>query len=154
MERVRSFFDTLQFAADQAETAEVQFREEAAARIKALEGARAFAYRRLNLMKALIEVAGAAENAETAQANIMATLQARLGWIDDSEARAEVRAHFVPVATAIYGMLSTPDAPEDAGASDAATELALFEAWYAETHPVAFWALFETYMPETPLVDF
>jgi hypothetical protein len=32
--------------------------------------------------------------------------------------------------------------------------LAEFERWYRETHPNPFWKLFETYMPETPVVDF
>ena len=38
--------------------------------------------------------------------------------------------------------------------SDVIAELAAFEEWYAQTHPVQFWVLFETYIPETPLVDF
>jgi len=32
--------------------------------------------------------------------------------------------------------------------------LASFEAWYRDTHPGPFWALFDHDMPETPLVDF
>ena len=40
------------------------------------------------------------------------------------------------------------------GKRDVAQELANFEIWYGATHTVAFWDLFETVMPETPLVDF
>jgi hypothetical protein len=39
-------------------------------------------------------------------------------------------------------------------APDIGDALARFEAWYAATHSGPFWALFEHYVTETPVVDF
>ena len=153
MDPSASFLDMLQLAADRAATAETAFRYEAGERIKALECERAFAYRRLNLMRALTEVVGGAENEELGIANAIAMLRAKLGWTDDSEARAAVLARFVPVAQALVAKLMHAE-DKAAPSPDVIAELAAFEAWYAETHQVAFWILFESYMPETPVVDF
>ncbi len=48
-----AFLDALKAAADEAEVAEKQFRREAAQRIAGLERERSFAFRRLNLMRAV-----------------------------------------------------------------------------------------------------
>ena len=60
--------------------------------------------------------------------------------------------HFADVAKAMFARL----APEEAGQQpiDAAKVLAEFEAWYASSHPVPFWVLFENVISETPVVDF
>ena len=46
--------------------------------------------------------------------------------------------------------------PEEEGQEppDPAAALAAFEAWYQGARGTPFWILFETYMPETPVVDF
>jgi hypothetical protein len=149
---VTSFLDGLRAAADLAARAEDDFRRGIAARIKALETERAFAFRRLTLIRALAEPIAAAESEETAIASAAAELRVRLGWWSDSEARSEVLSRFAPVVLALY----REPAPEGARAerSDPAQALGEFEAWYAATHPVPFWVLFENVMPETPLVDF
>jgi hypothetical protein len=146
------FLDALAQAADAAEKAEAAFRREIAARVKALEQERAFAFRRLNFMRAIAAVIAEAEDEEAAVANALAVVRDKLGWASDSEARTETLTQFAPVARAAFASLAPPDAeaePVDVGAA-----LATFESWYAATHPQPFWVLFETYMPETPRVDF
>lgn len=147
-----TFLDDLQVAARAAEAAETTFRREMATRIAALEQARAFAFRRVNLMKAIAEVVAAAESEDMAVAHALATLRSRLGWDADSEARAAVLTRFASVAQAVFASLMP--AKGEAGEADVGTALAEFETWYAKTYPTSFWALFETYISETPRVDF
>ena len=147
-----SFLDALQAAAAEAEAAEAGFRREIAQRTKALERERAFAFRRLNLMRAVAEVIASAESEEIAVSSATAIVRAKLGWSSDSEARDAVLSRFAPVAKAAFASLAPPVA--EAEEVDVGQALADFEAWYASTHENAFWVLFETYMPETPLVDF
>jgi hypothetical protein len=168
MKPTPSFLDELKSAADKMAAAEDEIRREAAQRIKALEIERAYAFRRLNIMRAIAEVVATAEGEEIGVAAATAVLRAKLGWSNDSEARDEVVTRFAPVARAMYASLSpveslspeieTPPgkepAQENQQAPDVLGALTQFERWYAETHPGAFWVLFENYMPETPRVDF
>lgn len=128
-----------------ASVAEEDFRRDAAARADALAAARAYAFRRADLMEALCAGVAAAPDAELAAASGRALLRARLGWDEDSPARAEVLDRFAPVAVALFEA-QAPDTPE--------AELAAFEAWYASTRQSPFWYLFEHYMPDTPRTDF
>jgi hypothetical protein len=156
MKPTPSFLDDLKLAADRASAAEDQFRSEFAKRTKALESDRAFAFRRLNLMRAVADVVADMEGEEIAVAAATAVLRTKLGWSDDSEPRDLVVSRFAPVAAAMYASLS-PDMQgqeSQAPAPDVMTTLAEFERWYAETHPHPFWVLFENYLPETPRVDF
>jgi hypothetical protein len=147
----RSFLDALKAAADRAEVAEGQFRREVAHRIAALERERAFAFRRLNLMRAIADAVAEAESEEIAVANALAVLRGKLGWSTDSEARDAVFSHFASVAQAVFRDFAPPDDEPIVSVQDA---LAEFETWYAGSHPSPFWILFEHYIPETPLVDF
>jgi hypothetical protein len=142
------FLDALKAAAQQAESAETEFRREAARRIAALEQERAFSYRRLNLMRAVAAAVGPAESEDAAVAGGVAALRARLGWETDSEARSEVLSRFEPVVRALFACLEgeLPDAAV-AGA------LAEFEAWYAAGRAQPFWTLFAQELPELPLVE-
>jgi hypothetical protein len=148
-----AFLDELQAAAADAEAAEAAFRRNAAARIAALEQERAFAFRRVNFLRAIADAVFGAEDEQAAAAHASAALRARFGWTSDSEARSAVLMHFAPVATSIF-LAQACDAGEESGQADVRAALAFFEAWYAETHEKPFWALFEHYIPETPLVDF
>lgn len=153
-----SFLDELKAAADRTSAAEDEFRREVAERSKALANERAFAFRRLNLMRPIAEVVATAESEEIAVAAATAVLRARLGWGSDSEARDAVVSRFAPVAVAMFASLSPKDenaaANEDAAEPNVIEALAEFEGWYAQTHTGPFWALFENHMPETPVVDF
>jgi hypothetical protein len=160
-----SFLDELKHAADNTATAEAEFRREIAERTKKLEYERAFAFRRLNLIRAIAEVVAGAEGEEIAVAVATAVLRTKLGWSENSEARDLVISRFAPVAQAMYASLS-PEPPVAAETPEKSItaqpkpppnvidELASFESWYVETHPKPFWVLFENYMPETPRVDF
>jgi hypothetical protein len=153
MTRGPSFLDALKLAADRATAAENEFRREIAARSKALENERAFAFRRLNLLRAIADVVAGSESEEIAVAGATAMLRAKLGWSSDSEARDSVLSRFVPVARAMFTRLA-PSEDEDGPEPDIIETLAEFERWYAATHPNPFWILFENVMPETPVVDF
>jgi hypothetical protein len=146
-----SFLDALKAAADGAQAAETDFRKQAADRIKSLEQERAFAYRRLNLMRAVADAVASAETEEIAVASTLAVLRAGLGWEDDSETRTEALSRFAPVARAAFASLAPPKAEADE--ADVTKALADFEAWYAATRPQPFWNLFEQYIPEMPLVE-
>ena len=147
-----SFLDALKQAATEAETAEAAFRREIAARIKALEQERAFAFRRLNFMRAVASVIATVESEEIAIANALAVLREKLGWGTDSEARSAVLTRFATVAQAAFASLAPPEA--EAEEADVGKALAEFEAWYTQNHPTPFWVLFEQHVAEFPVVDF
>jgi len=153
MKPAPSFLEALKLAAEQATAAEDVFRREIAGRTRALERERAFAFRRLNLMRAIADVVAGGDSEEIAVAGATAALRAKLGWSDDSEARDAVISRFAPVVQAVFASLA-PSEAENASGDDVTVALAEFERWYAETHPNPFWTLFEAYMPETPRVDF
>lgn len=146
MTAASSFLAALKLAADDAARAEDDFRREVADRTKRLERERAFAHRRLNFMRAVADAVAGAEDEAVAVAAANAVVQARLGWASDSEARTEVLDRFMPVSKAAFVSL---DSGEDVVAA-----LREFEDWYLDTRGSPFWALFETYIPETPRVDF
>ena len=146
-----AYLASLQSAADAASAAEKDFRRQAAERIKALEQQRAFAFRRLNVIRLISDAVAGAESEEIGVAAALAVLRMRLGWSSDSEARSAVLSRFAPVAKA---MLATPEALTQAPPTGIAEALADFESWYAATYVVPFWSLFEHEMAETPVVDF
>jgi hypothetical protein len=151
------FLETLARAADAANAAEADFRREIADRTKALETERIFAFRRLNLMRAVAAAVAAVPDAAAGPAAGGAALRETLGWASDSEARDAVLARFAPVVGAVVEAVSASLAPEggEAPPGSAVTEaLGAFERWYASTHDNPFWVLFETYLTETPRVDF
>jgi hypothetical protein len=156
MKPTPSFLDDLKLAADRATAAEEEFRREFAKRTKALETERAFAFRRLNLMRAVADVVATAEGEEIAVAGATAVLRTKLGWAEDSDVRDEVATRFAPVAVAMYASLSpeVEGKEKEAPPPDVIATLADFERWYAGSHENPFWVLFETYLPETPRVDF
>ena len=153
MSPISSFLNALELAAKQSEQIENDFRREWAERIKSLERERAFAHRRLNFMRTIVDAVATAESEEIAVAAATAVVRAKLGWSSDSDARAEVLAHFLPVAQQAFASLE-PTADDAVPPPDLMHALTEFETWYRETHPNPFWMLFENQMPETPLVDF
>jgi hypothetical protein len=134
--------DRLKAEAEQADKAEDAYRREAAQRIKALEQERSFAYRRLNLLRAVAGAMAEAEQEKEAVAAAERVLRDKLGWASDSAPRLAVLRQFDAVASAMHG------------AAEETAALSRFEAWYQEAHGSPFWILFEHYMRETPLVDF
>jgi hypothetical protein len=153
MERSTPFLEALTLEADHAQAAEAAYRREAAKRTKQLASDRAFAFRRLHLMRAITSAAADAESEEVAVSVATAGLRARLGWTHDSEARDAVLSNFAAVAQAVYAGLSPTNDTEPTG-RDVLEALADFEDWYAQGHPSPFWVLFENEMRESPVVDF
>ncbi|NVO16601.1 MAG: hypothetical protein HXX10_21450 [Rhodoplanes sp.] len=137
-------------AADGADRAERQYRQEAAQRIAGLEQERTFAYRRLGLMRELVDAIAGADAEESALSIAAATLRGKLGWSSESEARSEVLERFAPVTQALFRSLTSEDDP----APSPQDVLADFERWYADSRRSPFWILFERYVQQTPLVDF
>jgi hypothetical protein len=146
-----AFLALLQSAAEVAAAAEKDFRREAAERIRALEQERAFAFRRLTVMRLVSDSVARAESEEIAVGSALAALRAKLGWSSDSEARSAVLSRFALVPKA---MLATPEASAETSPTSIAAALADFESWYVATYFVSFWSLFEHEMAETPVVDF
>jgi hypothetical protein len=144
-----SVLTTLTARAEAASADETAYRREALRRTELLERARAFAYRRLNLLKKMIEIAADEPDAKkAADARIVAAF-ADIGWIGGSldeldEKGRETEAKFRPVAEA----LGKGDEPGVIAALDA------FEVWFAERFKRDFCAVFDRYVPDTPKVDF
>ncbi|HEY3149927.1 MAG TPA: hypothetical protein VGJ75_26430 [Dongiaceae bacterium] len=151
MTQVAPFIAALEVAAKEATAAETAYRRAAAERIKALERDRAFAFRRLSLMKPIADAIVGAESEEMAVAGSQVILRAKLGWANDSEARSAILTQFVPVVRGLFA--GTHPKPGET-APDVLVLLSAFEAWYESAHRGSFWDLFDQPMPETPLVDF
>src|SRR5579862_219316 len=120
------FLEALARAADAANVAEAEFRREVAARAKTLETERIFAFRRLNLMRAIADAVAAAPDAAVALAAGGAALRETLGWASDSEARDAVLARFVPVVEAVSSSLA-PENHDEQTASAVTEALGAFE---------------------------
>lgn len=148
MTRLSAWLDDLAAATRTADAAEEALRTDFARAIATLAAERAQSYRRVNLIRAVADAVASGEDEETAVAHGLAALRARLGWSADSEARTEVLERFAPVCVQAFAGLGEDEAADPAGA------LAAFEAWYEAERGGSFWALFENWMPETPLVDF
>ena len=102
-------------------------------------------------MRAVTETIAPTESEEIAVANGLAVVRAGLGWESDSETRTATLSRFAPVVRATFASLAQPDA--EAPGADVPEALAVFEAWYSATYARPFWALFEQYIPEMPLVE-
>ena len=152
-----SFVASLCVDAKACEDAEDAFRRTMNARVAELAEARAFANRRMNVMRSLFDTVSRLEERDAAVAAALAALRQRLGWVEDSAARDEVLAAYRKVAEAAFAATHPADEKDEPAvdiADDIAGALAGFEAWYVEARGKPFWVLFEHYMPETQLVDF
>jgi hypothetical protein len=140
-----AFLLALRTAAESSSKAEDGFRREAAAKIAALETARKYAFRRLNLMSRIADVVRSVERDDQAGESARLSLADRLEWAADSTGgRKEALDAFVSVAEALRA--------DDPAVTQ--TKLSEFEAWYETRFGSSFWDLFENHMPETPRVDY
>jgi hypothetical protein len=148
----RDLLAQFEAAAAAANEAEAALRKRMEREVAAAERERAFAYRRLNLMRTLTQAVESAESEEVAVASGLAAVRARLGWADDSDTRTETLDRFRPVVrTTFMSLASAEEAPSCA--ADPARALAEFEAWYVATYGRPFWVLFEQEIEEMPLVE-
>ncbi|MBM3549442.1 MAG: hypothetical protein FJX54_21095 [Alphaproteobacteria bacterium] len=144
-----SVLGTLVARAEAASGEETAYRRESARRIEALERARAFAYRRLNLLKKVAETAIGEPDAKAAADARIAAAFIEIGWIGDSlaeldEKGREAEAQFRPVAEAI-GIGNEQRMIQ---------ALADFETWFMQRFGRDFCSVFDRYVPDTPKVDF
>ena len=149
---VDRLLSTLQAEADRAAAAEAAFRREVKERLAVLERERAFAFRRVHLMRALTGALESIEEEEAALLRAKSVLREELGWMSESEARNEVLERFGKVASTVFAALQADS--DTKPVPDLLLELADFEKWYEATHTGPFWALFDDDVPETPVVDF
>ena len=120
---------------------------------KRLEAARIVCFRRVRLVKLL---AGASANAETVDAAIAAQCAAvadEFGWDATRADHKTVLDALQTPGRAVYTALSQPDGA-DAAVDTIAADLAAFESWYQAHAGQSFYALFDQYVPQAPLVDF
>lgn len=149
----------LQAAAQDAAAAEKAFKRDIDKRIAELEQARAFAHRRVDIVKALGAVApeGALEACALAR---LKALFVHIEWINESldeldPTECEVRDALMPLATAIEELArARPDASRAAPSPGPIEALAAFEAWYRQRFGCEFMGSFEERANFRPLVDF
>src|SRR5262245_39181985 len=99
------FLDRLDQAARQASTAEDAYRRDVVARIKQMEQERAFAFRRLNLVRTVAgSLAGAKDEAEAVARGSVAFLR-EVNWSGATESQREVVAKFTPVILALWPLI-------------------------------------------------
>jgi len=133
-----------------AKEAEAALHEQMAQDIARAERERAFAYRKLNLLRAVIDAVALAKDEESAATAGISTLRAELGWEKGNETCDLTR--FSPVVRAIFLSVTTPAAEGDP-ATNVTRSFADFEVWYMETFKRPFWALFDREIEEMPVVE-
>jgi hypothetical protein len=159
MTEPHSPLDVLHERAQACEAEETAFRADAARKVEALARARTFAYRRLNTLRDMTTSAAAAPSEEDAPPAAVLTLCEALNWAQLTPARQAIVARLAPLADAVAAFAREP-ASEEAAPSSAArgaavlAELESFEAWYGAEYGHDFWSLLDSYVPETPVVDF
>jgi hypothetical protein len=135
-----------------AQVAEAELRKTMAAQIARLERQRAFAFRRTRLIRALAKGVGAEalEPEEIWRAQRQAVSD-ELGWTATSEAYDTILTRLEPVARAVSQRLAAVEGERPAVVKP---ELEAFEAWFEGAHGKSFYALFDQYVSEVPVVDF
>ncbi len=145
---------TYEAAAKSARAAEEELRKRMAAEVARLERQRAFAFRRARLIRALAQHAGTADaKPEEAWLAQRQAVRNELGWSDPSDAHDRILTRLEPVARAVRLCVNGGEG-RDGAAAAVQQELAAFEAWFEGAHGTPFYALFDQYFPEVPVVDF
>jgi hypothetical protein len=155
----QTFLDVLAERASLVEKEETDMRAEAAKLIDRLARDRVFAYRRLNLLRDMAREAAAADTAEDASAAAVLALCTELGWEQLTPVRQTIVGQLTGLADAVAEVAREVPAEDAAPAATARgaevlEQLARFENWYEAEFGQPFFALFDTYVAETPVVDF
>lgn len=143
-----TYLDSLDATARMASAAEVEHQKEAAARAAELRTERAFAWRRLNLMRSLAGAVRGAEKAEDAATAGRAAMLGLVGWNGSTQAQRDAADRFAPVVLAVWAALREGEDGTDPGAA-----LVEFEDWFAAERGAPFLGLMEREMVELPLVE-
>lgn len=138
-------------AAREAELAETDFRRRYTEELAAFEKKRINAFRRNTLLKALSSAIEGAEDEKAAFAAGERVLTEEFGLEASNEAHKPILEAFRPVSDAIDTILNCEDEPDHEAVL---TALETFEKWYEARSGTPFMALYDSYSPETPVVDF
>lgn len=149
-EAISDFVRELDERARSARAAEEAFHREAAQRIATLERERAYAYRRLNLIRSVAAALADAEEEADAKASGAAAFMHEMGWTGASPVQRDVAARFEPVVLAIWTE-SRKDGGGEAG--PIAEELEAFERWFSEEREAPFLSLLDKEIVGVPLVE-
>lgn len=145
-----SLIEALSAKAREAGVAEKQFQKEIARRMAELKEARAFAWRRVNLLRAIAVAVKDAQDDDKAVAAGRKVLYREVGWNGGTQNQRDVAERFEPVTLAIRAATREDD---PAGAEEVETEFAAFEAWYEEGRDAPFLTLMERDIVKMPLVE-
>lgn len=146
-----NYFDGLDRLAKAANAAEDDFRRNITKRLKELEQERAFAFRRLNLMKAVGHAVAEAKDEEEVKAKASECFLAEVNWTGGSQWQRDVVEKFMPVAHAVWNASKAEAKPEDVAKIE--PELVAFEEWFAQNRETPFLTVMEVEMVELPLVE-
>ncbi len=138
-------------AAEAAQETEIALRKKLADEVARLERERTFAFRRVRLVRTLLN---AAEVHDTEFDALMAERRAvcnELDWNGETEMQSAILDRLQPVAASIWKS-TCADSAQDAAAIT--QELQAFETWHEATYGKSFYALFDRYVPQVPVVDF
>lgn len=147
----RALLAAFESAAVAASEAETVLRRQLEAEIRRLEHQRAFAHRRLNLMRLLGSTVECAETEAAAVGQGQSAIRAELGWVADSETRTETLSQLAIVIRAVFGFLRA--AAAEPRTDEVVVALEGFETWYEARYGQVFWTLFERPVEEMPLVE-
>ncbi|MBN9600451.1 MAG: hypothetical protein J0G28_12365 [Afipia sp.] len=146
-----AFLDGLEQVAHAASTVEETYRREAAERFEVLAKERAYGFRRLNLMRSVVNaIAGSKDEDEAIVRGSAAFLQ-EVGWSSITEAQQEALEHFHPVIRAAWQVVESED-PE-ASFAKIGEELKGFEDWFGGARQSAFLSVLDREVVELPLVE-
>lgn len=141
--------DELDAAAKAAQVAEAKFRADMAREIARLERERVVAFRRARFVRLLADAAVSAETTPAACVAQRRAVAGEFGWDAEGERHKVVLDRVEMLGRTLH----THNEMGEAGPS-VSEALKEFEAWYQEHAGEPFYALFDQYVPETPLVDF
>jgi hypothetical protein len=138
-------------AAQAARQAEEALRKRLADEIAASERKRTYAFRRTGLVRALALASVGVDREEAALAAQRKAVREELGWSGPSAAHDAILERLEPVGRVVWQCACG----REAGTPSAVhAELEAFEAWFERAHGKPFYALFDQYVPEVPVVDF
>src|SRR5258708_36738766 len=143
---------SFQAAAQAAEDAEKSFRASLHPRLEALEQARVFAYRRMNLVSDMVREAARHDARDVAVMAIIAFIAVEFALERGRDRHETILTRLGPVADAVASATHLPP-NEDEARPDVAAELAAFEAWYRAETGAYFLARADIAVPENPLFD-
>ena len=146
-----AYLEDLDRRARAASATEEQFRKEAARQTEQLKNERVFAYRRLNLLRAIGRAVATAKDEAEAQGSGRSVFFREVGWNGATRAQRDGAERFAPVILAIW-RAAGPHGEVDGGFTVPET-LAAFERWFEESRSTAFLNLMEQEVVELPLVE-